>query len=395
MITNQLIIIPFFSQWNSPADFELQTSKILAKKNKVIIFHPNEARTILMLLKSKTLLKNFISDIKSLNNNLTYFPVLKIIPFDRILLIKKLNKFLMLFGIKIYAKLLGKKPILWVFHPSFENLPGKFNEKVVIYDCVDFHSSLNKAENFKITLKEKRLIKKSDVIFTNSPALFKLKKNIHTKCFKVPLGFDANNFLKNKKNKIPDDLEKIPKPIIGFIGNIDYRIDFRLLDKLIPSNPGWSFLFIGPTNHEDKIQNKIVGFTNNLQKIETFKNVFFLGNRQKKELSYYYDNIDVGIIPYDIKQKFCLYSYPMKIFEFFSRGIPLISTPIINLVALQPLIKIASNDNDFSSQIKSILKNGWSDYLKNEQKKLAIKNSWENKIEGISVILEKNFGKKV
>jgi len=389
MISKQLIIIPFFSQWDHLADFELQTSKLLSRKNKVLVFHPSEARTIFMILKSKTLFKNFIRDIKSLKDNLTYFPVLKIIPFDRFLLIKRLNKSLMINSIKIYAKLLHKKPILWIFHPSFENLVGKFDEKINIYDCVDFHSSVDKKENSIITRKEKRLIKKSDIIFTNSQILFKLKKKLHPKCFQVPLGFDFNSFLKNKTNKIPQDLEKIRKPRIGFVGNIDYRVDFKLIYKLAKSNPQWSFLFIGPTNHEDIEQNKIINFSDNLQKIRTLKNIYLLGPKQKQYLKSYYDNIDIGFIPYDIKQKFCLYSYPMKIFEFFFCQVPVVSTPIISLMTLKPLVKIAENENSFSNQIKLILKNGWSNDLKKRQKEMAIKNSWNNKLETISALLEK------
>lgn len=393
MISDQLIIIPLFSEWNSPADFEKQTSLFLSKKNKVIVFHPSEPRTILMLLRNKKLLKNFSRDIESMANNLTYFPVLKILPLDRFPLIKKINKKIMILSIKMYIKFLNRKPILWIFQPSHENLVSKFNEKIVIYDCVDFQSSIDKQQNSLIIKKEKKLIKKSDIVFTNSPALYNLKKRLHSKCFKVPLGFDSFTFLtkKSSTSKVPKDLKKITKPRIGFIGNIDYRINFKLVYSLAVKNPKWSFIFIGPTNKSDYKQNKAANFKTNLEIIKNLPNTYFLGFKNKKDLISYYDHINIGIIPYDVKQKFCLYSYPMKIFEYFSRGVPVVATPVKNLIALQPLVEIANNEKSFSKKIKFVLKNEWPMKYKNKQKELASLNSWENKINIISNILKKQF----
>ena len=84
----------------------------------------------------------------------------------------------------------------------------------------------------------------------------------------------------------------------------------------------------------------------------------------------------------------------MKIFEYFSRGVPVVATPVKNLMPLQPLVKIASDEKSFSRKIKFLLKNNWPKKYKDKQKELAFLNSWENKINIISSILKKQFPEK-
>jgi len=84
----------------------------------------------------------------------------------------------------------------------------------------------------------------------------------------------------------------------------------------------------------------------------------------------------------------------MKIFEYFYPGKPVVSTPILELKRLQPYVKIAKNAEEFKEEIKKILKEGWPKEYQQKQKKMAIANSWENKIEKISEVLEREFPEK-
>ncbi|GAG50364.1 unnamed protein product, partial [marine sediment metagenome] len=206
----------------------------------------------------------------------------------------------------------------------------------------------------------------------------------------VPQGCNTSLFLKIKKQPLPKDIREIPSPIIGFSGNINYRLNFFLIKSLALSQPEWAFVFIGPFHYNPK-QDKIINFNKNLKELQKIKNIYFLGRKSKKQLVAYIDNLDIGIIPYNIKQKYNLYCYPMKVFEYFARGKPVVSTPIESLIPLQPYVKIAKDAKEFSLKIAKILKTGWSKKYQKEQRKLAIANSWKKKIERISQILKEEF----
>lgn len=393
MITNQTIILPFFLSLDFLCDFEKQTALLLSKKNKVILFQKYKGTAFFKLLTNRKMLNKFKKRVKSLQGNLIHFPILYPIPFHRFSFVRNLNYKIAVKQILWFTKTTGKRPILWLFYPQLESLIGKFNEKLVIYDCVDFHSSIDPVENKFRRGKEKKIFKKADVVFVNSPVLYRLKKRLHPKIFQVPQGCNVDLFLKTKKQSLPKDLKKIPPPRIGFIGNIDYRLDFRLIKNLAIENPSWSFIFLGP-RWGNPTHNKIVNLNKNLKTLEKIKNIYFLGKKSKQQLINYIDNFDIELIPYNIKYKFCRFCYPMKVFEYFCRGKPTISTPIESLTTLQPYIIIANNAKEFSQEIKKILKKGWPTAYIKKQKQLAVANSWQVKIEKISQILRKEFPAK-
>lgn len=395
MIKKQLVIIPLHLPWSFPCDYEKQTAQILAKKNKVLIFSPHIGTTIFQILTRKQKRKLVKKQVKSLlakGKKIIFIPNIQLVPLPRFKFIEKLNLKISLILIKLIITLIakreGKKPILWLFSPRLENLVGRFKEKLCLYDCVDYYASIDKKEDQKIKKLEKSLLKKVDVVFTNSPSLFKLKQNKYTKIFQVPQGCNTELFLKTRKKSLPQEFKKIPLPRITFIGNIDYRLNFNLIIKLAQNNPQWSFIFIGPF-HQDPIQERKINLKINLQKLRKIKNIYFLPRCSKKKIISFIDHSQIGFIPYDIHQEFCRYCYPMKVFEYFSRGLPVISTPIESLITLKPYVKIGKNNKDLEKQIKKILKNNWPQKQQIQQKKLALTNSWKNKIEKISQILEK------
>jgi len=360
MIKNQLIVIVSHLPLNFVCDYEKQTIKILTKKNKVVVFNLSSGTSILRLLTNKQKRKVFQKQFKALIN-------------------KKSNPILSFQS--------HQKPILWLFAPSLNEFIGKFKEKVCLYDCVDYYSSLDKKEDKKIKNQERDFLQKVGVVCTNSPTLYRLKKALHNKVFQVPQGCNVDLFLKTKKQSLPAEFKKIPFPRIIFIGNIDHRLNFPLIKKLAQNNPAWSFIFIGPL-HKDLILAAKTQLEKNLSRLKKIKNIYFYPRCSKKKLVRFLDHSQLGFIPYDVRQEFCRYCYPMKVFEYFGRGKPVISTPIESLIPLTPYVQIAKDAKQFSLKIAKILKQGWPGKYQKKQKELAIANSWENKIEKMSQFLK-------
>ncbi|MFA6814600.1 MAG: hypothetical protein WCR60_03580, partial [Patescibacteria group bacterium] len=122
------------------------------------------------------------------------------------------------------------------------------------------------------------------------------------------------------------------------------------------------------------------------KKLKKYKNTLFGYSSDRNYVYALIKNFDIAIIPYNLDLPFNLYSYPMKIFEYFYLGKAVVSSGILELKSkkFKNFIKIADNYADWEIAIKQLLENAFSIEQQQQQKQLAIKNSWQNKIEKMS-----------
>lgn len=352
----------------------------MAEKNTVIGFLWQDAASFKEILINKKPFQFFKKE-----GNVFYLTPIHFLPFRRFAFIEFLNLIINSYLLKIFIFLRGfksKNKILWLFHPDFWLLPKIFGKSYFsLYDCVDYFSSTDLQIEKKIRQNEARLIKNVQLMTVISKTLKSLHQQNQLKIEVIPQGFALDIYKSPQKLPINNLILKLKKPIIGFIGGINYRFDYSLLIQLTKENPNLTFLFDGP------IQSSHFVKTNELEKLKKLNNVFFQNSSPKEIIPEIIKYFDICLIPYDISQAFNRFCYPMKVFEYFYLGKPTISTPIEELKYLQPYVKIANNAEEFTKEIKKILKNGWPKNYIQKQKKLAIENSWTNKITKIDQIL--------
>ena len=164
-----------------------------------------------------------------------------------------------------------------------------------------------------------------------------------------------------------------------------------MLDKLIKNNPQWQFVFYGPKQKypEKDRQFKTASW---IKKIKSYRNVTFDQNNDRYTVYGIIKNFDVAIIPYNNKIPFNKYCYPMKIFEYFYFGKPVVSSEIaeLKLQQLQPYLKIAKTNRTWEENINDFLKKPLSLEEIESSRQLASNNSWQNKITKVSKTLLKS-----
>jgi teichuronic acid biosynthesis glycosyltransferase TuaH len=357
-----LIIIPFTLPWDWSADYQRQTALELVRRDfKVVAYMSNHAHFFLNIPKNKY---------PSIKNVEFYFPKYYI-PFRRFEIIELINKFLsiLIFNIMIF----NQKKIIWVFDPIFYYFQYFFTNKISLYDCVDSHDPYYDDD-------ERLLIIHSDFMFVNSSSLLNIHQKMRHDITLVPQGFNFKEFNKYSKKFVTIKNKVLT---IGYIGGINKRLDFKILYPLIKNNPKWKFEFFGP-----------IQFHKNDKRFETKKNITLLKNlsnvqfnikKDKEKLIRKINSFDICLIPYDIRQKSNLYSFPMKVFEYFYLGKPVISTPIKELMLSKynNLIFISNSVHGFEKIIKSIAENKWKKSFKDAQRKMSTENSWEFKVNKI------------
>jgi teichuronic acid biosynthesis glycosyltransferase TuaH len=386
------VLINFNLPWNWSTDYTNQTAFFLGKNNVVVCYMLGDVFSIKEYLTQR----KFPTPIKKYSKNITLFYPILYIPFRRFKKIYEINMKINMFLLKVYIRFINarsktREKIVWNFDPQFGYLTNYFNNDwIKIYDCVDFFAGsvdVGFARN-RIYKQEKLLVENSDFVFANSTVLKKYLEKYKKDIFLVPQGFRTQNF-EFSNNNAPN-LKKSGRPLIGFVGAVNHRIDYDLLTHLAQRHREWYFAIWGKllekemfTKHQMKM----------LTRLKNLPNVIF-GQSDKQEIPSIIKQFDIGMIPYDQNSDFNKYCYPMKLFEYFYMGKPVISTQIKELERFPNLVKIGKDYASWEKKIKIILKNGWSQKNKNKQKELAIENSWENKIEKILLFIKQGCTKK-
>jgi len=172
------------------------------------------------------------------------------------------------------------------------------------------------------------------------------------------------------------DIKEIPYPIVGFIGNIDSRLDIELIELLSASHPEWSLVLIGWG------ERKLIG------EIQAKKrsNIYFLGEKKVVELPSYLRVIAVSIIPYMLSES-TKTMYPRKLHEHLAAGKPIVCTDLPEVRPFKNVVRIAETKQEFLSCIEEELLTNNDEKIK-KRVRVARKNTWENRIKEMVRIIE-------
>ncbi len=262
----------------------------------------------------------------------------------------------------------GEDFLFWYYTPMALSFTEQLNPGLIVYDCMD---ELSLFKNAPAELKdlEKRLMAKSDVVFTGGQSLYEAKKHQHANIYAFPSSIDKSHFVKARTNKVqPEDQKNISNPKLGFYGVIDERFDIELIREIADARPTWQFMLIGPVV-------KI-----NRDHLPKNANIHYLGQKNYEQLPQYLSGWDVALIPFMLNDSTKFIS-PTKTPEYLAAGKPVVSTAIrdvINPYATNKLVHIGATAEDFIEAIEYELAN------KNDKKWLAkvdaflSKNSWDN-----------------
>ncbi|MDD5341181.1 MAG: glycosyltransferase [Patescibacteria group bacterium] len=258
--------------------------------------------------------------------------------------------------------------IVWNYNPMYIDYFNQFKQRLNIFDTVDNwleHSSYQEYKN--LLQKNYDTIKDgSDLIFTVSENLKQNLFNNQESAHWIPNAVDLDYF-QNQTNISPK-LQNIPKPIIGFLGILQDRIDLEILLNLAKNNPEKSLILAGP-----------VWKNFPREKFNGLKNVYFLGPIGYSEIPSLYNGFDVGIIPYKINA-FIKSTDPMKYYEYLAANLPVVSTPAPGIERFGNLIKVAKTPEEFNVMVNQALSEG-KDRQREERIKILQNNTWGDRIE--------------
>jgi glycosyltransferase involved in cell wall biosynthesis len=301
------------------------------------------------------------------------------IPLHRYNFIRKLNEKIILYSLKrVILKLGLSDPILWFHIPHLSMVPGKLEAKGVVYYCIDSYSSLPNVDKAAVQAMDEEMTRAADIVFVSSAPLYERKKGIAKELVLSPHGVDFEHFSSACSDNLPfpQAFDPMNKPVIGFWGLIENRIDLDLIRFLAIKNPTWNILMIGHVAVQDNPCSEL-------------RNVIFVGPRKYSDLPSFAKLFDVAILPYK-NNEFVFHCNPIKLREYLATGKPVVSTYYPEIDKYRDIVSIADSYEEFSEKIDWHLKN-------DTQEKACLRmgrvkaESWEKRLEEISGILNKKF----
>jgi hypothetical protein len=184
------------------------------------------------------------------------------------------------------------------------------------------------------------LIELSDRTMVIPKGVFhKLRARFGEKVLSIPqsIHLPAAELAENDPWSEPLALAKVFRPRLGYLGPLYGRINLPLLENVLGKNPDWQFICFGGAH---------------ILKVE---NAHDMGWLRPSQLPAYVASFDVGIMPYDCFDEKNLHCAPLKLFDYFLAGIPVVSTPVIPLWEYSDLIYFGDTATEITHAIHDAL----------------------------------------
>jgi teichuronic acid biosynthesis glycosyltransferase TuaH len=296
----------------------------------------------------------------------------KLLELNQHIIARRINKIL-------EAEKISKFIYINAFNFHYPGIASRIKPTLSVYQCVD--PMIVPYDMKHGIASENLLVRHSDVVVCTSKALYleKLKQNENT--YFVPNGTDLNPAkLMNTPIKIHEKLRGIPRPLIGYLGTVERRIDYALTAEVILLNADKSFIFAGPVSD---------GFVP--EEFYKFQNVYFIGPIAHQEVEQVISNFDVAIIPFK-KDEVSKTIFPIKLFEYLSAGKSVIATDFNEDLEdyTEGQVSYCRNAEQFSNSLNEALANDNED-IKEQRRQLAQKNTWDVRASQFSEILSSHL----
>jgi hypothetical protein len=268
--------------------------------------------------------------------------------------------------------------IAWFYTPMALEFCDWLTPEVTVYDCMD---ELSLFRNAPATLREneQRLFRLSDLVFTGGVSLFEAKCRQHSHVYAFPSSVDVAHFAQARMgNHNPEDQTAIPRPRLGYAGVIDERMDLDLIDYLAAERPDWHIVMVGPVVKIDQAG------------LPRRPNIHWLGMKDYQQLPAYFAGWDVALLPFALNDSTRFIS-PTKTPEYLAAGLPVVSTPIRDVVRPYGelgLARIAFSREEFLTSVEQAMAHGMSMKWRERADTFLKTSSWDDTWGAMNKLIE-------
>jgi glycosyltransferase involved in cell wall biosynthesis len=247
------------------------------------------------------------------------------------------------------AGIVPSESVFWVYPKNYHAPEAieRFRPARVVIDVIDDHRAwpgVTDAECEHLTDNYRALLANADMAFANCEPVVESMRGFFPEIRLVPNGCDEQ-----VNSKVPEHdpafqgFAASTRCKIGFVGNLEKKIDIELIGKVASNFPECMVVLLGSTHANPDV----------LSLLE-HPNVLMPGVVPYQYVGAWVSRFDVGIIPH-LDMELTRSMNPLKLYMYLSCRVPVVSTEIYNIDRSSSLVRMASSHEAFIEQVGSVL----------------------------------------
>ena len=259
--------------------------------------------------------------------------------------------------------------ILWFYTPLPYYVLDHLPADLIVYDVMDNLVSF-KGAAADLPQREQKLMQQADVVFAGGQSMYEARKGLHHNLHLFASGVEQEHFAQatDPSTPIAGELAGLNRPILGYFGAIDERLDLNLLDFLARRYPESSIVMIGPVVKIKKSE------------LPRRPNIHYLGQQPYERLPGFLKGFDICLMPFALNEATRSIS-PTKTLEYMAAHKPIVSTAVPDVVnGWSDVVFIAHDHDHFATLMEQALaEEGAARTLRQQRAQQHLDNSsWEH-----------------
>jgi beta-glucosidase/6-phospho-beta-glucosidase/beta-galactosidase/glycosyltransferase involved in cell wall biosynthesis len=232
----------------------------------------------------------------------------------------------------------GAPPDVWLYTPMALDLAQRLEPARLVYDVMDDLASFKDAPQ-GLVLRQRRLLAEADVVFTGGLSLDRsVRRQRQHGVHLFRSGVETAHYRSSRALRRPHE-----RPVAGYVGVVDERLDVHLLHDLAERLPDWTLRIVGPVAKIDPAE------------LPHTANVEYLGLTPYEELPAVMAGLDVALMPFALNAATRSIS-PTKTLEYLAAGLPVVSTRVPDVVAdYTDVVHLADDGGGFAAACREVI----------------------------------------
>lgn len=198
-----------------------------------------------------------------------------------------------------------------------------------------------------------------------------------TKIQMIPQAVSLEHFRAQRTDVVTaPEMAAIPHPRLGYMGPAGEQVNRGILYEILRRHPEWNFVSIGS------------------EKALPLPNVHVLPWCANSRLPQYSAGLDVGFLPYDCYREDKLHCTPLKAFEYFALGLPVVATPVIELWPYDNEIYFGNSADELEHAIQAAIAEPLDSPKRSARLAIANEHSIERLAQSLAGVLPLTNGGK-
>jgi glycosyltransferase involved in cell wall biosynthesis len=225
---------------------------------------------------------------------------------------------------------------------DFPQIQEEFRFSRIIADIIDDQRKWKAVPDYMRRVEQNYVdvLKMSDLVVANCEPVKEGFRDLRDDIVVVPNG--AEEFEPNQRWPIPADIAHLPRPIVGYVGNLRDRIDLPLIEKIATQHPDWSIVLIGSAHDAIDL----------ITAARQHPNIHLMGVRPYEEALAYIKNFDVAMMPH-LDNVLSQNMNPLKLYVYFALGVPIVTSEVANIGDIGPKVAVARTHEQFLAAVEA------------------------------------------